>query len=68
MHVSRKEGDRLLCGRTIFSGLQVQSTVDFSRVQACMTCQSVADGLIDGAWASTDTWVDTDVRSRPQLS
>ncbi|CAE7209775.1 unnamed protein product [Symbiodinium sp. CCMP2592] len=35
VHISRKEADRLLCGRT----------VDFSRAQACLTCQSVADGL-----------------------
>ena len=53
VHISRKDADRLLCGRTIFSGLRVTSTVDFSRVQACLTCQSVADGLIAGQRASS---------------
>ena len=54
VHVSRVNHDRLLCGRTIFSGLKIATTVDFSQVQACLTFQSVADGLIDGRWASTD--------------
>eukprot|EP00439_Symbiodinium_sp_Y106_P054110 s287_g7.t1 len=31
VHISRRDADRLLCGRTIFSGLRVTSTVDFSR-------------------------------------
>ena len=53
VHISRRDADRLLCGRTIFSGLRVTSTVDFSRVQACLTCQSVAAGLIAGQWASS---------------
>ena len=46
--------DRLLSGRTVFAGLKVTETVDFAKVQACLTCQSVSDGLIDGQWASTD--------------
>ncbi|CAE7577017.1 unnamed protein product [Symbiodinium sp. CCMP2592] len=54
VHVSRVGQDRLLCGRTVFAGLQITAMVDFSKVQACLTCQSVADGLIDGQWASTD--------------
>ena len=52
VHISRISSDRLLCGRTIFSGLKVAQTVDFAKMQACLTCQSVADGLIDGQWAS----------------
>ncbi|CAE7256494.1 unnamed protein product [Symbiodinium natans] len=51
VHISRREADRLLCGRTVFSGLKIAATVDFSRVQACLTCQSVAEGLIAGEWA-----------------
>ena len=51
VHISRVSADRLLCGRTVFSGLKVTPTVDFSTAQACLTCQSVADGLIDGQWA-----------------
>ena len=53
VHISRKQSDRLLCGRTAFSALKVTSTVDFSVVKACVTCQAVADGLIAGQWAST---------------
>ena len=52
IHVSRLHSDRLLCGRTVFAGLKVTDTVDFAKSQACLTCQSVADGLIDGQWAS----------------
>ena len=51
VHVSRLHSDRLLCGRTVFAGLKVTSTVDFAKCQACLTCQSVADGLIGGQWA-----------------
>ena len=53
VHVSRLHSDRLLCGRTVFAGLKVTSTVDFAKSQACLTCQSVADGLIDDQWAGT---------------
>ena len=53
VHISRKQADRLLCGRTVFAGLKATSTVDFSVVKACVTCQSVADGLIAGQWASS---------------
>ena len=53
VHISRRQSDRLLCGRTAFSALKVTPTVDFSVVKACITCQAVADGLIAGKWAST---------------
>ena len=53
VHISRVNDDRLLCGRTVFSSLQKQDVVDFSHTQACITCQSVADGLIAGQWATT---------------
>ncbi|CAE7038805.1 PPT1, partial [Symbiodinium sp. KB8] len=52
VHISRVNDDRLLCGRTVFSSLQKQDVVDFSHTQACITCQSVADGLIAGQWAA----------------
>ena len=53
VHISRRQSDRLLCGRTAFSALKVTPTVDFSVVKACITCQAVADGLIARQWAST---------------
>ena len=55
VHISRKQADRLLCGRTAFSALKATATVDFSVVKACVTCQAVADGLIAGQWASAAT-------------
>ena len=54
VHVSRTGHDRLLCGRTVFAGLKITENVDFAKLQACLTCQSVADGVLDGQWASTD--------------
>ncbi|CAE7637842.1 unnamed protein product, partial [Symbiodinium microadriaticum] len=46
VHICKQQSDRLLCGRTAFSALQATPRVDFSVVKACVTCQSVADGLI----------------------
>ena len=51
-HVSKQGRDRLLCGRTVFKALVTSPLVNFENVQVCLTCQSVAEGILDGKWAA----------------
>ena len=53
IHVRDVSKDRLLCGRTVFSGLVVDKTIDFSHHHLCLTCQNVAEGILNRRWAST---------------
>ena len=51
-HVLKQGRDRLLCGRAVFKALVTSPLLNFENVQVCLTCQAVAEGILDGKWAA----------------